>query len=257
MNPPNKNNISLPAAIMIAGTIIALALIWTHLPNTGKTVDETPGPQQTATTAMATVSINDHILGNPAAPIKLVEYSDPSCPYCQIFNPIMTQIMDEYGPTGKVAWVYRQFPLDKPMANGQVLHPNAGREATAFECAATLGGNTAFFAYEKNWFANFPSDGADRTAAADQAQIDQTAATIGLDKATFDTCLSSGRFDSKLNRSYQDGLDAGITGTPYTVIITPSGTHLPIAGAISYTTLKNTIEALLPTINTTATSTAS
>ena len=247
MNPPNKSTISLPAAIMVAGTIIALAIIWINLPASHGSNDSTAtGANPTNTTTMAPVTASDHILGNPAAPIKLIEYADPSCPYCQIFNPTMTQIMDQYGPTGKVAWVYRQFPLDKPGTDGQILHPNAGREAVALECAGALGGNTAFFAYEKKWFENFPQDGADRSVAADQAQIDQTAVALGLNKASFDSCLTSGRFDQQLAESYNDGLNAGITGTPYTIIITPSGTHLPIAGAISYTTLKNAIDALLP-----------
>ena len=52
----------------------------------------------------------------------------------------MNQIMDEYGVTGKVAWVYRQFPLDQ-------LHPNASRISQAALCVGELGGSDAFFTF--------------------------------------------------------------------------------------------------------------
>ena len=147
--------IGIPGAIIIAAAILAIAFIWTQksarqsAPTTSQAGDL---PNAGTTAAMAPVTAGDHILGNPNAKVRLVEYSDPSCPYCQLFNPTMQQIMSEYGPGGQVAWIYRQFPLDKPDQNGNILHPNAGREAQAMECAAALGGNTAFWAYEKKWF---------------------------------------------------------------------------------------------------------
>ena len=101
----------MPTAIIIAAAIIAIGLIVAFKP-AGKTTA-------------------DHILGNPNAPIKLVEYSDPSCPFCRLFTPTVEKVMDDYGASGQVAWVYRSFPLDKPDANGDVLHKNAGHESQA------------------------------------------------------------------------------------------------------------------------------
>jgi len=238
---------TLPGAIIVAGALVAMALIWISRPAAAPASVRGSGAPSAAS-SMAPITAADHILGNPNASIKLVEYSDPSCPYCKTFNPTMEAIMAGYGPGGRVAWVYRQFPLDRPDENGDILHPNSGKEAAAFECAGALGGTTVFFAYEKRWFDVFPSDGASRSASDDEAQIAQTAKDVGLDPVSFNECLSSGRFNDKLDKSYADGLNAGITGTPYTVIITPSGTDIPLSGAISYTTLKTAIDTLISSI---------
>ena len=52
----------------------------------------------------------------------------------------MQQLMSEYGKSGKVAWVYRQYPIVQ-------LHSKAPKEAEALECAAELGGNEKFWDY--------------------------------------------------------------------------------------------------------------
>ncbi len=86
------------------------------------------------------VTDKDHIAGNAQADIIIVEYSDTECPFCKKFHETMIQVMDEYGKSGKVAWVYRHFPLD-------ALHKKARKEAEATECAAELGGNDKFWEY--------------------------------------------------------------------------------------------------------------
>lgn len=235
--------LTLPGAVIIAGAIIGIAIIWTQKPV--QTLQPAGSENKPEQNSMKAVTADDHILGNPNAPVKIVEYSDPSCPFCKTFNPVMEQIMDQYGPGGQVAWVYRQFPLNRPDQNGNVLHPNAGREAQALECAGALGGNTVFWKYEKGWFDVFPVDGAGRTAAVDGQQLAQVAKDVDLDAVAFNDCLSSGRFKDKVEAEYLDGVNAGVTGTPFIVIITPSGSKIPIAGAVSYTTMKTAIDALI------------
>ncbi len=90
--------------------------------------------------ALDPVTEKDHISGNPGAELLIIEYSDPECPFCKKFHETMTQAMNEYGKSGKVAWVYRHFPLDS-------IHSRARREAEAIECAGELGGNDKFWAY--------------------------------------------------------------------------------------------------------------
>lgn len=247
----SRGSITLPGAIIIAGAIVAIAIIWTQRPAGGPTKILNI-PSSTAASNMAPVTSADHILGNPDAPIKIVEYSDPSCPFCKTFNQTMTRIMDQYGPTGKVAWVYRQFPLDKPDANGSILHPNSGRQATALECAAYMGGNTAFFAFEKKWYELFPIDGANRSRVEDDVDLLAAAKSAGLAESAFKACLDSDRFRAKLDRSYAEGLSAGVTGTPYTVIVTPSGSHLPLPGLVTFTMLKQSIDTLISSLPATA-----
>jgi protein-disulfide isomerase len=87
---------------------------------------------------MAPVTDKDHIKGDISAPVKIVEYSDLECPFCKRFHTTMQDVVKSYD--GKVAWVFRQFPLAQ-------LHPKAVKEAEAAECVASLGGNAAFWKF--------------------------------------------------------------------------------------------------------------
>src|SRR3546814_2871400 len=67
-------------------------------------------------------------MGSPDASVKVIEFSDFECPFCKGFHRTMGQVMEEYGQDGKVAWVYRHFPIDS-------IHSKARKEAQASECA--------------------------------------------------------------------------------------------------------------------------
>jgi hypothetical protein len=77
----------------------------------------------------------DHIIGNPNAPIVMVEYSDLECPFCKKFGVTAKKIVDE--SNGQVAWVYRHW----------IVHPGALPKAGAAECVAKIKGNDAFWKY--------------------------------------------------------------------------------------------------------------
>lgn len=247
----NKSQaITLPGAIIIAGAIIAIAIIWVKQPIKPTTGDNTAAlaNAKSGEINMREVSTKDHIYGNPNAPVKIVEYSDPSCPYCKTFNPTMERIMTEYGPAGKVAWIYRHFPLDKPDQDGFILHKNAGQESQAMECAAALGGNEKFWAYEKLLYETTPSVTQNTPNGLDQKKLPEIAKSVGIDPVAFNECLSSGQFKDKVEADYLDGINAGITGTPFSVIVTPSGTKIPLPGAQPYANIKTAIDTLLETV---------
>lgn len=77
----------------------------------------------------------DHIMGNPDAPIMVIEYSDLECPFCKRFDETMRQIVEE--SNGNVAWVYRHW----------IVHPGAVPKTAAAECVAKLKGEDAFWQY--------------------------------------------------------------------------------------------------------------
>ena len=125
-----KEKLAIPFAILVAGGLIAGALYYSNL----KTAElqqkalQAQHAEKDTTGEMRPLSSEDHILGNPKADVVIVEYSDLECPYCKLFQPTLQRVMDEYGKDGKVAWVYRHFPIDS-------LHPKAPKEAEASECA--------------------------------------------------------------------------------------------------------------------------
>ena len=245
----NKNNtlLTLPGAIVIAAALIAIAIIYVKKP-----VQQAVTPANTAQAiaqaqqiSIPVVTAADHIFGNPNAPIKIVEYSDPSCPFCKMFHPIMKQVMTNYGPTGQVAWVYRHFPLDTPDQNGNILHKNAGHESQAMECAATLGGNDGFWAFVNRLYEVTPAVTSQSPDGLDQKQLPEIAKYAGINAVSFNECLTSGRFKDKVGQDYLGGINAGISGTPFSIIITPAGTKIPLPGLQTYATMKTAIDAII------------
>jgi len=140
-NKNQPNQYLIPLAIVIAGAFVAGALYFSNsgatanapvaITDTNQPVAAAPEPTG-STDAVRPVTSEDHIKGNPNAPIKIVEYSDFECPFCKRFHDTMNEVMDKYGDSGEVAWVFRQFPLEQ-------LHPvKAQAVAVASECAAEL-----------------------------------------------------------------------------------------------------------------------
>jgi protein-disulfide isomerase len=96
-----------------------------------------------AATKMRPVSADDHILGDINSEIIIVEYSDLDCPFCKVFHSTMHQVIEK--SQGKVAWVYRHYPIPQ-------LHPNAPKKAEEAECAWEMGGNDGFWKYADKVF---------------------------------------------------------------------------------------------------------
>ena len=175
----------------------------------------------------------DHIRGNPAAPVTLIEYSDFECPFCKSFHPTVKKLVDE--SNGQVRWVYRHFPLDQ-------IHPvKARKEAAASECAAELGGNDAFWKFADRFYELTPSN--NRTDI--DTVLPQIAREIGLDAAKFASCLASGRHDRRVEEDLQNAFATGGRGTPWTIIVSKSGKMYPLSGAQPYAAVKQLVELAL------------
>ena len=109
--------------------------------------------------AMSPVTSADHILGDPNADVMIVEYSDTECPFCKRLEPTLKQLVTDYN--GKVAWVYRHYPLDcvdSTDPSCQTLHAKSRHEAAATECAAEIGGNDGFWKYLDALYTATPSN---------------------------------------------------------------------------------------------------
>jgi protein-disulfide isomerase len=224
-----KSIIAIPLAIVIAGGLIAGAIFMTN--NNSDTV-VTNGNSNIR--EVKAVTSDDHIMGNPDAKLIVVEYSDTECPFCKNFHNTMRQIMQEHGSTGDVAWVYRHFPLDN-------LHKKARNEALATECVASIGGENAFWKYINQIFDITPAND-----KLDPAELLNIAKEQGIDEAKFTACMADGSLAEKVESDYQSGLDAGVEGTPYSIILVKgSQTVVPIDGAQPYSVVSNVINTLL------------
>lgn len=231
-----KNYLTVPVAIVIAGALIGGA-VYVSMSSRGGNVAELPSPPVGAGNAsglerMRPISESDHIRGDPNAPVKIVEYSDMECPFCKRFHPTMQRVVEEYD--GKVAWVYRHFPLD-------AIHSKARSEARAAECAGELGGPDAFWRYVDRFFELTPSNNQTDT----QTILPQIAGEIGLEVNQFSTCLASGKYNDRIQDDLDNAMATGGNGTPWSIIVTAGGKKYPLSGAQPYEVVKQLIELAL------------
>lgn len=225
-------SLAVPIAIVIAGLAIAAAIFFGGKGQTNQDTPGVAGSKQIGSLSVDPITSADHIFGNPNAKVVIVEYSDTECPFCINFHPTLQRIMSEYGNDGKVAWVYRHFPLP--------FHTKAPNEAQATECANKLGGNNKFWEYLTKVFATTPGNN-----NLDPAELPKIAKSIGLDVNAFNKCLASGEMKKIVDNDAQSGVRAGLRGTPYSVILVNKKPVDTIDGAQQYDTVKAQIEKAL------------
>lgn len=203
-------------------------------PNTDTTVGTTggaPAPAAPAPGQKVDVS-NGHlqILGEKNAKVTVIEFSDFQCPFCeQWFKTVEPDLIKEYVNTGKVKFVYRQFPLTS-------IHPNAYKASSASECANEQG---KFWGYHDLLFKNQAAwSNLDSAAAA--AKFKEYAGTLGLNTGNFNSCLDSDKYKSEIDKDLADGTAAGVNGTPATFVNGQS-----VIGAQPFASFKALIDAEL------------
>ncbi len=230
LNPIQNQGLMIPIAIVIAGAIVGGAIFYVAK-NSPAPASSSNSAAQTITKNIPPVTAADHILGSLTAPVKIVEYIDLECPFCKQFDGTMQQIMQAY--PGKVAWILRNFPL-------QQLHPNAPKLALAAECVTELGGNDAYWKFKDSIFTQSPIN-----TFFDMTKLTSTAQGVGVSGKDFDTCVASGKYQQKITQEFNDAIAAGANGTPYSVLITKSGTQVPIPGSQPYDMVKQAIDTAL------------
>ncbi|MBI2451733.1 DsbA family protein [Candidatus Pacearchaeota archaeon] len=198
---------------------------------TGNVIAPTVPTQPTAPTqpSQVRVSIGDApVLGNPDAPVTIVEFSDFQCPFCgRFYSDALASIKTQYIETGKVKFVYKDFPLVS-------IHPMAQPTAEAARCARAQGGDDAFWKYHDKIFEN--------QAALSTTTLKQWAKDLGYN---IDSCLDSGEMRSVVQQDLAEATAAGGQGTPYIVVISGDGSTIPISGAQPFSVFQQAIEASL------------
>lgn len=230
----NGSSLAIPIAIVIGFGLIAASI---YFGNSSKSVTTTTPEQQEQPAgdleALAPITEEDHIRGNPNAPLVIVEYSDYDCPFCRNFHITMQKIMDDYGANGEVAWVYRHFPLSS-------LHPSAPYIAEASECVADLGGDEAFWTFTDLVFTERGVN-----ELTDVTRLPEFAATAGVDEVAFKECVDSGRFKDEVEADFNNAAAIGAGGTPHSIIVIGDEKIEITGGAQPYETVKQMIDNLL------------
>ena len=214
----------------VFGLLFIVTLINGNTPATAPT-QPTAGDDGVPTVSadMKKIADTDAFKGEANAPVTIIEFSDYECPFCQRFwAQTLPSINDAYIKTGKVKFVYRDFPLSS-------IHAQAQKSAEAAECAGEQG---KYYDMHDKLFTSGVAGGV--------ASFKQYAKDLGLDSAKFDNCLDSGKFAAEVQKDTQDGSSVGIQGTPGFLIGTSDGKSATlISGAYPFATFQQTVDALL------------
>ena len=187
--------------LIVAGGAVAVAVIaaavWfgTRPPSAG------PAPVAVASadkSALLNVQPGDHVLGDPKAPITLIEYASFTCPHCAHFHTqILPELKKKWIDSGKVKLVYRDFPLDQV----------AAKAAQIAECA----GNDRYFGVIDLIFR-----GQEQWAAAGDpiAELAKPLRIAGMGEKEIKECLANEAKANEVIADYKGGEALGVNSTP-------------------------------------------
>ncbi|PIZ99130.1 MAG: hypothetical protein COX77_02415 [Candidatus Komeilibacteria bacterium CG_4_10_14_0_2_um_filter_37_10] len=180
------------------------------------------GEEPTGPVNLRPVQKNEVVRGGKNAKVVMVEFSDYECPFCARHHETMLQIMNQY--KDQVAWVFRHFPLDS-------IHPQARPAALAAECANE---QDKFWEYSDAIYKD-----QDKLSGG-ISFLQQVAKQLKLNESKFNDCLSSAKYQSKVDADYQEGIANGVSGTPGTFIAGQL-----IKGAVPFESFKQIIDQAL------------
>jgi len=192
-------NILIVAGGAVAVVAIAAAVYFGTRPSA-------PGAAPVAVAAAASsdaksllnVQPGDHVMGDPKAPITMIEYASLTCPHCAHFNTTeLPQIEEKWIKTGKVKLIYRDFPLDQI----------ATKAAQLAECA----GNDKYFAVldmifrgQGNW----------AVAQDPIAELSKSLRIAGMGDNEVKACLANDAVATGVINDYRGGETLGVNSTP-------------------------------------------
>ncbi len=166
--------------------------------------------------------LGDRTMGDPDAPVTVIEYASLTCPYCRRFHAdVFPRFKREYIDTGKVHFIYREFPIGR----------TAGAAAIAARCVPDkhyFAANWKFLATQRQWVSQEVRPDA----------IYKIVQEFGLDRAAFDNCLENQTIIDGLKRVKERGRKLGVSATPTIFVNTEMR-----RGGVGYEDLVKLIEA--------------
>lgn len=244
----HKVTTGLMASIIFASVIISASLVYFGMQMSGANMDddnlqaaivtgiekyvddqqkeyEAAAAKSNSPVVEGDLSDDDAILGDPDAPVTIVEFSDYQCPYCEKFwADTLPKIKSNYIDTGKVRLVYRDWPLSS--------HARAIPAALASECVRDQLGDDGYYTMHDLIFENFGENSDDALLGFAQE--------AGADEAEYQECYDSQKFLDEIENDFNDGMEYGVNGTPGFFI-----NGFRVSGAQPYEVFEQVIEAEL------------
>lgn len=177
-------NVSRRRLLVTGGVATGLAMSGLMVPGIARAADYSKG---------------DMVLGDPDAPVEVIEYASMTCPHCRRFHEeIYPKLKKEFVDTGKVRFVFREFPLDRYALQASML--------------ARCGGKQKFFGFIDLLFQQQPN----WTSASDPtAALRQIGVLGGVSSEAFDACMADESLVDMILATRLDGHQRmKVSGTP-------------------------------------------
>jgi protein-disulfide isomerase len=233
-----RNRLVMIGLVILGAVLLVFAVVWPQLRPIAEVVAVDPGTHPNA---------KDNSMGDPNAPIKIVEFADFQCPFCERFHKETEPLLRQYYiDTGKVQYVYRSMGnfVSDNIARGKGTTPTTESQDAAL-AAYCAGDQNKFWEMHAYLFGN--ALGEDAGSYTDK-RLAAIAEKAGLDMDQFNSCYNSGKFKDRVQQDAQDGQAAGVTGTPgFIITYTVNGETKTdkIDGAEPFSTFQQKLETAL------------
>ena len=238
-NTNPRKDYMLPASILVAGIMVSASIIYLVGSKGGGGArvgqEGDSGRQLAAVGAVAggpkEVGGRDVVLGDPKAPVTLIEYGDFQCPFCARFHSqVGVQLREEYIKTGKVKMVFRNF---------QFLGPESIAAAGAAECAKDQG---KFWVFHDAIYDEEIRDGRKNNNSENNGNLNReffvsTAQSLGLNSGDFAACIDGEKYADQVAQDTSAAQAIDVNSTPTTFV-----NGRLIRGAVPYEQFKQVIE---------------
>ena len=219
--------------ITVVAAFLVFAIVWPQIRPIAEVVSVEPNPRSNA---------DRNTAGDPNAPIKIEEFADFQCPFCErFFQQTEPLLFQHYVDTGKVQFVYRSMGNFVSQNIGGARTESQDSAAAAY-CAADQG---KFWEMHDALYVNVL--GEDVGSFTDR-RLAAIAEIAGLDMNEFNECYSSGKYAEQVQQDFADGQAAGINGTPgFLITYTVNGETQTrtISGAQPFSEFQVQLEAIL------------
>jgi protein-disulfide isomerase len=178
---------------------------------------------------------NGKAIGDPNAKVTIQVYEDFQCPNCKIYvDSNETQLLNSsYITNGQVYYVFMQFPF----LDANSITKESQQAANASMCAMEQG---QFWEYHDMLFAN--QGAVENGGAFNDKRLQAFAESLGLNMTEFNQCFNADKYSAQIEADYQEGIAAGINGSPTVVV---NGQILTPGFVPTYDEIKSAIDTIL------------
>ena len=224
-------SLAIGAGIASIALIIAFVGLDSFSNETELAIEPTPTVQQLGPAKITINTFVDNgspILGNPNAPVTLIEFGDYQCHFCNVFfHSTEDSILKTYVETGKVKMIFKDY---------NIIGPDSVNASHGAHCANDQG---LFWEYHDILYSNWTGE---NNGWASSENLGKFAQEIGLDMDVWTECMEKGLHSQTILGSNEDAKSLELTGTPAFFVIGPDGKTTKLFGAQPFEAFERVFE---------------